>query len=851
MRGWEDQEDASDSRCTRPPGELANGSDVAPGGPLTLLDRLRLCQSAWAPGSPWGRDGAFAALWGRLPGSFLVLSDSSSQPQLLCLSVGGSDQPVRDFPIQRTGAVFHLPESHLGFSDLVQLVAFYSLCRDVLPLCLFLPPCMYSLTEQPGQDMSLLGPKFWLCPSPDQKLDDMSMRSTGITMCSIQVTSASGALCIINPLYLHEHGDDWLRPAPRSQSSPSGASQTANHKRERRLSTTRPWGGAGLRRLRGLSLDQELHDTPPDGSMSPSVPPPASPSAPGGVVLRRASQPAVCDSFKRRSEGALPVDPRRFSDTPQSPHRVSWIEEGVWLSPPPPPSMLHPPCLELDSLSISSLEEEPDTAHSPALSPALSPAQHHTHRLPLVLADKMKNRLSAVGQAFGGLVSPQKRLNKRVQELSERKGGAFAEAVRAFVGHTLGGDAHSHPSATEMLQEVRSTLTRLKEALFDCLEIQVLIDGLGDVSDWELDAMVEGSLHKATLKPVSTHLYTCLREYRSRDGSLRQLRDNQQALEAQDPKGLGGTAGAGVPDPVTLERIQQRWASMHEAYSPSKKVQILLKVCKSIYHSMSANASSGAVFGADDFLPCLTWVLLRSDLTSLQLDTDYMMELLDPTQLQGEGGYYLTSLYASLFYISSFQPRLATRQLSVEAQQSLSRWHRRRTLHCNQSRRGKTRRTIRRHVHSEGAGPRREVGPADEDMPGDARGGAGTEAPSGGGAGASLPTAPEGLEVLGEEEGCREAPRTGSRAGTAEPVVCPPEGGQGEQGSAREGRGIPETAEKHEKERSEGREGEKEEGRFREEGFADCLWDGGTGVRGQAQVPQNPRTTSENLLGWE
>lgn len=45
----------------------------------------------------------------------------------------------------------------------------------------------------------------------------------------------------------------------------------------------------------------------------------------------------------------------------------------------------------------------------------------------------------------------------------------------------------------------------------------------------------------------------------------------------------------------------------------------------------------GVVFGADDFLPCLTWVLLRSDVTTLQVDTDYMMELLDPTQLQGEG----------------------------------------------------------------------------------------------------------------------------------------------------------------------------------------------------------------------
>uniref|UniRef100_A0A3B4AGS8 VPS9 domain-containing protein n=2 Tax=Periophthalmus magnuspinnatus TaxID=409849 RepID=A0A3B4AGS8_9GOBI len=136
---------------------------------------------------------------------------------------------------------------------------------------------------------------------------------------------------------------------------------------------------------------------------------------------------------------------------------------------------------------------------------------------------------------------------------------------------------------------------------------------------------------------------------------------------------------------------------MHKAYSPNKKVQILLKVCKSIYHSMSANSNNtGAVFGADDFLPCLTWVLLHSDIITLQVDTDYMMELLDPIQLQGEGGYYLTTMYASLYYISSYRPRLAARQLSMEAQNSLNQWHRRRTLHCDQPRRSKHRQTIRR-----------------------------------------------------------------------------------------------------------------------------------------------------------
>lgn len=66
-----------------------------------------------------------------------------------------------------------------------------------------------------------------------------------------------------------------------------------------------------------------------------------------------------------------------------------------------------------------------------------------------------------------------------------------------------------------------------------------------------------------------------------------------RVLEKKGIEELGGSAGVGVPDAVTLERIQLRWTSVHEAYSPNKKVQILLKVCKTIYHSMSANATSG------------------------------------------------------------------------------------------------------------------------------------------------------------------------------------------------------------------------------------------------------------------
>lgn len=208
----------------------------------------------------------------------------------------------------------------------------------------------------------------------------------------------------------------------------------------------------------------------PAGSL---VQTPVSPVTTTGVILRRASTPDTSDPLKRVSVDSI------SSPIPQSPHRVSWVEDKLWMNPPAPSSLLHPPCLEFDSLSMSSIEEEPDTEQ------AVSPCQvQNSPRLPL--ADKVKNRLSAVGQVFGGFINPQKRLSKRVQEMSERKGSPFAEALKGFLEQTLKTRAACGVTSTEILQEVRSSLTALRETLYDTVEIQSIIDTLGDVPDFEL-----------------------------------------------------------------------------------------------------------------------------------------------------------------------------------------------------------------------------------------------------------------------------------------------------------------------------------------------------------------------------
>ncbi|XP_037228962.1 ras and Rab interactor 2-like [Falco rusticolus] len=88
--------------------------------------------------------------------------------------------------------------------------------------------------------------------------------------------------------------------------------------------------------------------------------------------------------------------------------------------------------------------------------------------------------------------------------------------------------------------------------------------------------------------------------------------------------------------------------------------------------------NSGRLYGTD-FLPVLTYVLAQGDMVELDTETEYMMELLDPSLLHGEGGYYLASAYGALFLIKNFQEDQAAQLLSSEARDTLRQRHKRRT----------------------------------------------------------------------------------------------------------------------------------------------------------------------------
>uniref|UniRef100_A0A3B4Y2V7 Ras and Rab interactor 2 n=1 Tax=Seriola lalandi dorsalis TaxID=1841481 RepID=A0A3B4Y2V7_SERLL len=196
------------------------------------------------------------------------------------------------------------------------------------------------------------------------------------------------------------------------------------------------------------------------------------------------------------------------------------------------------------------------------------------------------------------------------------------------------------------------------------------------VRESQYNQVLEKAMHKCVLKPLKSMIEVALHDFQVSSGAWQQLRENLALAKTKRPQELG-VDGAVPPDAVAIEKIRHKFLNMRKMYSPEKKVSLLLRVCKLIYTIMQDN--SGRMYGADDFLPMLTYVVAQCDMPQLDTEIQYMMELLDPSLLQGEGGYYLTSAYGAMALIKNFQEEQAARVLSSEARNTLHQWHRRRT----------------------------------------------------------------------------------------------------------------------------------------------------------------------------
>lgn len=290
-----------------------------------------------------------------------------------------------------------------------------------------------------------------------------------------------------------------------------------------------------------------------------------------------------------------------------------------------------------------------------------------------ILPRALKGRFTKVSGMLSSLMTPERRAVKRIAELSRDKSSYFGSLVQDYICFVQE-NRNCHTSGMDFLQTLRQFMTQMKAYLRQSSELNPPIESL--IPEDQIDQVLEKAMHKCVLKPLKSVTETALQDFQVSSGAWQQLRENLALAKTKKPEELG-VDGAVPPDAVAIEKIRQKLLNMRKMYSPEKKVSLLLRVCKLIYTIMQDN--SGRMYGADDFLPMLTYVVAQCDTPQLDTEIQYMMELLDPSLLQGEGGYYLTSAYGAMSLIKNFQEEQAARVLSSEARNTLHQWHRRRT----------------------------------------------------------------------------------------------------------------------------------------------------------------------------
>ncbi|XP_054856099.1 ras and Rab interactor-like protein [Eublepharis macularius] len=663
----------------------------------SLLDRLSATRSVWELLDVHPQQ-ATELLTGRPAGTFIVTRNVVGDARVISIRTQEeATDAIRCFSILEENSAVHLEGSHLRFRDLLELVSFHTVSRDILPDRLRIPDA-FQLSCKPELDaLAALGTKFWTMPlklgTGLASAVEGSLGSSGEPreprqpVGSIQATSEHGALCIVNPLFLSVHGEAcWLNSVP-SLCRANSARGTLRLRNGQGSSEDSGSAAVPRRQESGESLDQ-LETSEEEGVMEKGGSVPHSSSVRRKFLLRS----LACTNSGNVSE-ELPPSPDPPQKEGRSPHRVSWIEAAPATASPRWPlaesgsrsslldePLVLPPIPELDSLSLSSMEDEGDSLPLTASRKKRSSSA--------ILTYKVLHHLSAVGSTLSGLLSVERRISNRVQELAQEPTSYLGGLVQSFVGHILRGAGMRHSTSTDMLQEIRQMISNLKGYLCESSELRAICEH-SEVEEVDLASVVEAALYKCILKPLRDSIYAQLLDFHTRDGSLGRLREHQATMIRQSLAELGVTAG--VPDGAGLERIQGKLSLMHQAYSPKKKETQMLKVCKVLYEAMNQTAGRTEPFGADDFLPVLTYVLLNCDIVLVQLDVEYIMELMDPSQLQGEGGYYLTTWFGVLYHIANFQPAaMVTRQISAEAQRSIHQWHRRRTIYHHHAHRGQS-----------------------------------------------------------------------------------------------------------------------------------------------------------------
>ncbi|XP_055084872.1 ras and Rab interactor 2 [Periophthalmus magnuspinnatus] len=648
---------------------------------FSVLDRLLLTHPVWLQ-LALNQESAVYILLREPVGTFLVRKCSSSQRKVLCLRVTSdrSASSVKECFICEEDSTFALESSALSFPDLCRLVAFYCISRDVLPFPLKLPDAIAkATTHRQLEVISHMGQDFWSSPNASEIQNGPVEQgpSTSSTLKSVNqdwnlnmTRGRQGKLCFINPLFLQ------LEVLKQQQQQQQLVNHSASNKRHRFKRSMRL-------RLSESSMNLSLEGgsfSPPmsedqDGAGGMQKPNPQRRLHSGAGVLRRT--PAVSPGSAEEDDMmAVHTTQAGKADEPPTPPPSAPVGQSstevsaLALERRPAPSLA-----ELDSSSsFSSMDSDSD-------SETMSQMQAQSSQRPPLVRSRGRGGMHRMSEAFVCFFAPDKRLTRLVEELSRDRRSTFGGMVQDFLLtqrealKSLVSSSAPRVTSVQLLQGMRMFLSQAKCCLLDSGELEPPIETL--VPEHETDLALERAMFSCVLRPLRSHLKKALLTLHDQDGSSQRVSQNMVHLKGEGAMAKLGVR-TGVPDSREVERVKQKLTVMHRTHSPIDKVLLLLQICKCVHKAMGI--PHGQEVSWDDFLPSLSYVIVECNRPQLLIDVEFMMELLEPSWLGGEGGYYLTSVYASLCLIQTWdREKPLGGFMTPQAQEALQEWSSRRS----------------------------------------------------------------------------------------------------------------------------------------------------------------------------
>ncbi|XP_065149834.1 ras and Rab interactor 2-like [Paramisgurnus dabryanus] len=712
-------EGAMTGACLQSP--AADGDGV--GTSLSVLDKLIHTHPIWLLLSIEQHE-VIDILLKQPAGVFLVWRSPVLQKKVLSFHMDGTSDCINHVPVKESQYTFSLEESRTGFADLFHLVAFYCISRDILPCTLKLPEAVrLAETLSDLNEVAQQGAAFWksslnnqhetLCisdspPVQEKPLislpgncseieDSCSNTSEGLKGCS------SSALSLIKPIPLQTQviSKDPTAAKGKSCSSPP---PTPRPPRILIHTPTAPPGSRTMPLSIGFNRlsQRSKSSTMSKGSKQPCTknpgPPPRLCQAPDidsyrciialddetiSRALSQANLPHTTPANILRQWTGLEEEGQSSSGRSLSTSSFDSLDSSLYLNL----SQGMGQRLSTDDSSNEYDEEEED--YGVELKRDLHLRLSGSHRLLAMEFTGARPRSFVIfPRALNGhfckvlgvlkvLAKPEKRILLQIIELAQDKGSYFGCLVQDYLSYVQE-NKNCLTSCQDLLQTIRQFMTQMKAYLIQSSEINPPIESY--IPEDQIDGVLEKAMHKCVLKPLYGSVKSAMHDYQVSSGEWRRLQENLAMAKTKQPRELGANA-ARPPGTYAINRIRRKLAAMCRMYSPEKKIVVLLEVCKLIYSIMQDHKVR--LFGADDFLPMLTYVLVQCDIPQLDTEILYMMELIDPSLLHGEGGYYLTSAYGAMSLIKNFQEDQAARILSSTTRDTLHQWHQRRTMQRN------------------------------------------------------------------------------------------------------------------------------------------------------------------------